>query len=376
MSIKGEYFCFILYPNFITMGIKTGFSVHQIHPNTIRQIFFLALLIFIGIIILNELYFMVGAFLGAVTLYVILMYPMKYLVIIWRWKSWVSALSLMILSLIIMVIPLVYMTTVAIDKIVPIIENPDIINQVFNKVHQYLETNFQIDILKTENVQKISNEVIPFAQKTLGGTFSALGNIFLMYLVLYFLLVETRQVEKWLRQNVPFKTANVKKIITDIRGLVYSNALGIPIVALIQGFVGLIGYWIFGVEEFLLMGILTAISSVIPIIGTLAIYLPLAIFQFAVISPWQGIGVALWGFIVIGSVDNIARFLVQKMLADVHPLITLLGVFMGINMFGFIGVIFGPLVLSIFFILARIYVDEFGKVDANRPDVIQPPDKI
>ena len=129
-------------------------------------------------------------------------------------------------------------------------------------------------------------------------------------------------------------------------------------------------------EEFLLMGILTAISSVIPIIGTLAIYLPLAIFQFAVVSPWQGIGVALWGFIVIGSVDNIARFLVQKMLADVHPLITLLGVIMGINMFGFIGVIFGPLVLSIFFILARIYVDEFGKVDANRPDVIQPPDKI
>ena len=79
---------------------------------------------------------------------------------------------------------------------------------------------------------------------------------------------------------------------------------------------------------------------------------------------------------MIGSVDNIARFLVQKMLADVHPLITLLGVIMGINMFGFIGVIFGPLVLSIFFILARIYVDEFGKVDANRPDVIQPPDKI
>jgi len=376
MSFIDAIFCFILYSNKISMGIKAGFSVHQIHPNTIRQIFFLALLIFIGFIILNELYFMMGAFLGAVTLYVILMYPMKYLVIIWRWKAWLAAISLMIFSLIIMVIPLVYMTTVAIDKIVPFIENPEIINDVFNKVHEYLDTNFQIDILKTENVQKISNQVIPFAQKTVGGTFSAIGNIFLMYLVLYFLLVQNRQVEKWLRQNVPFKTANVKKIITDIRGLVYSNALGIPIVAFIQGIVGLIGYWIFGVEEFLLMGILTAISSVIPIIGSLAIYLPLAIFQFAVVSPWQGIGVALWGFIVIGSVDNIARFLVQKMLADVHPLITLLGVFMGINMFGFIGVIFGPLVLSIFFILARIYVDEFGKVDANRPDVIQPPDKI
>ena len=357
------------------MGLKPGFSTSQIHPNTIRQFFFLSFLIFIGLIILMELYFMVGAFFGAVTLYVILMYPMKYLVIIWKWKPWIAALSLMVLSLVIMVIPLVYITTIAIDRIMPVIDNPAIINEVFNEVHQYLESNFQIDILKTENVEKISNQVIPFAQKTLGGTFSAIGNMFLMYLVLYFLLVQTRQVEKWLRQNVPFKTANVKKIITGIRNLVYSNALGIPIVAVIQGLVGFIGYWIFGVEEFILMGILTAISSVIPIVGTLAIYLPLSIYQFAVVSPWQGIGVAIWGFVVIGSVDNIARFLVQKKLADVHPLITLLGVIIGINMFGFIGVIFGPLVLSVFFILARIYVDEFGKVDANRPDKIQPAEK-
>lgn len=353
------------------MGIRLGSHKFQIHPNTIRQIFFLSILIFLGIIILKELYFMVGAFFGSVTLYVILMYPMKYMVVIWRWKAWIAALTLMVLSLVIMVIPLVYMTSVAIDRIMPVIENPAIINEVFSQVNQYLMTNFQIDILKTENVEKISSQVIPFAQRTLGGTFSALGNIFLMYLVLYFLLVETKSVEKWLRQNVPFKTANVKKIITEIRSLVYSNALGIPIVAVIQGVVGLIGYWIFGVEEFLLMGILTAISSVIPIIGTLAIYLPLAIYQFAVVSSWQGIGVALWGFIIIGSVDNIARFLVQKKLADVHPLITLLGVLIGINMFGFIGVIFGPLILSVFFILAKIYIDEFGKVDANRPDAIE-----
>lgn len=72
------------------------------------------------------------------------------------------------------------------------------------------------------------------AQKTLGGTFSSLGNIFLMYLVLYFMLVQTRQLERWLRKNLPFKTANVKKIIIDVRNLVFSNALGILIVAVIQ----------------------------------------------------------------------------------------------------------------------------------------------
>lgn len=356
------------------MSIKASLSKFQIHPNVIRQLFFLAFLIFLGFIIISELYFMVGSFLGAVTLYVILMYPMKYLIIIRQWPAWIAALVLMVLSLVIMVIPLVYMMTVAIEKIGPVIQDPTIINSAFDKIHAYLITNYQIDVLNADNVQKISGQVLPIAQKTLGGTFSALGNVFLMYLVLYFMLVQSRQVEKWLRKNVPFKTANVKKIITEIRNLVYSNALGIPIVAVIQGVVGTIGYWIFGVEEYLLMGILTAISSVIPIVGTLAVYLPLAIFQFVVSGTFGGVGVALWGFIVIGSVDNIARFLVQKKLADVHPLITLLGVFMGINLFGFIGVIFGPLMLAVFFILARIYVDEFGRVDANRPDTIKQPD--
>jgi predicted PurR-regulated permease PerM len=354
------------------MSLKPHFTRFQIHPNTIRQMLFLALLCFLGLVIIKELYFMVGAFFGAVTLYIMLVYPMKYLVIIRRWKPSVAAISLMILSLIIMVIPIIYMTSVAVDRVKPLIENPTLLNDVFLQVHQYLILHFQLDILKPENIQKVTNEVIPFAQKTVGSTFSALGNIFLMYLVLFFMLIQARQVEKWLRQNVPFKTANVKRIMHDFRNLVYSNALGIPIVAVVQGIIGVIGYYIFGVEEFILMGILTAISSVIPIVGTMVVYIPLALYQFAVVSNWQGLGVAIWGFVVIGSVDNIARFIVQKKLANIHPLITLLGVIMGLNLFGFLGIIYGPLLLSVFFILVKIYIDEFGTVDANQPDKIQP----
>jgi len=343
------------------MNDKIIATARQIHPNTIRQIFFLAILVALGYVIIGELYFMIGAFLGAITLYVILKDPMKYLVHDRKWKPWIACLILMFLSLVIMVLPLIWMTATAVDKIMPLIQDPTIMNDIVTKLHDYFVNNYGIDLLKAENVEKISSEVIPFAQKTLGGTFSALGNVFLMYLILYFLLVQTKEVERWLRTSIPLKTANVKKIISEVRNLVYSNALGIPIVAIIQGFTGMIGYWIFGVEEFVLMGIITAIASVIPIVGTLVIYLPLAIYQFAIVSPWQGIGVALWGFIVIGSVDNIARFMVQKKMADVHPLITLLGVFIGINLLGFLGVIFGPLMLSVFIVLVRIYIDEYGK---------------
>jgi len=363
-------FLFTLYKIFGAMGVKPGSHRFAIHPNIIRQVFFLASLIFLGLVIVSELYYLVGALFGAITLYVILMYRMKFLVIIFRWHPTLAALSLMLLSFIVMIIPLAYMGMIAVDKIAPIVANPEIINEAFMKIHTYLLESFNINLLNQDNIQKISDKVLPFTQKTLGGTLNFLGNIVLMYLILFFLLVNNRQVEKWLRQNLPFKTKNVKKIITDFRALVYSNALGIPLVALVQGLAGLIGYWIFGVDEFILMGILTAICSVIPIIGSLAIYLPLAIYQFVTVGTLQGAGVLLWGFLVIGSVDNIARFMIQRKLADVHPLITLLGVMAGISLFGFIGVIFGPLLISVFFILVSIYIDEFGKVDANKPDSV------
>ena len=96
----------------------------QIHPNTVRQVFFICLLVFLGYLIVSQLYFMLGAFLGAITLYVILMHPMKYLVVMKNWKPWVASLILMILSLIIMVIPIGYLTSVAIERIMPVINNP------------------------------------------------------------------------------------------------------------------------------------------------------------------------------------------------------------------------------------------------------------
>lgn len=339
---------------------------HQIHPNRIRQLLFLIALFFLGIIITKEMFFMLGAFLGAITLYVIMRNWMLKLVVDYKWKKWLAALTLIISSVIILVIPLAWITSVAINKITPIIQNPTQITAILEQIHQYLISKFNIDILNAENIKKINGQVVPYIQTILGGTLNGIGNVFFMYLMLYFMLVEIVSLESWLRNHLPFKQVNSNKFISEFRNLVYSNALGIPIVAFIQGLTGLIGYWIFGVQEFVLMGLLTAICSVIPMVGSMIVYVPLAIYMLSMGQTWQGVAVALWGFIAVGSVDNIARFMLQKRMSNVHPLITLFGVFIGINLFGFLGIIFGPLLLSMFLMLVRIYIDEFGKADADR----------
>lgn len=342
--------------------------LHQIHPNKIRQFLFLAVIILMGLLIVREMAFMLGAFLGAITLYVLLRNWMIYLVIQKKWKRWLAALILMLLSFIILVVPVGWMAKVGYEKLEPVLRNPKILYDAIERIHQYILVHWNVDILNTTNVQKASAQTLPFIQSTIGGTLSGIGNLFIMYLMLYFMLTGTLDMEQWLRRHMPFKNSNVQILISEFRGMVLSNALGIPIVAVIQGLVGLIGYWIFGVKEFILMGLLTAVCSVIPVVGSMLVYVPLMIYQLAIGNTGWGIGIGLWGFILIGSVDNIARFMLQKKMQNIHPLITLFGVFIGINLIGFLGIIFGPLLLAMFILLVRVYIDEFGKADAEEPN--------
>lgn len=340
--------------------------INQIHPNKIRQILFISVLIALGLVIALEMFFMLGAFLGAVTLYVLMRNAMIHLVVDYKWKTPLAALCLMVVSLILLVMPVAWLTSVVIDKLGPVMDDPQMINRSFEQINAYLVSHLNVNIFSAKNVAIVNEKLVGIAQSTLGGTVSILGNLAIMYFMLYFMLTRINDMELWLRRNMPLKHSNVSIVIKEIKQVIYSNAVGIPIVAVVQGLAGMLGYFIFGSAEFLLMGVLTGICSVIPVVGSLLIWLPLAIYEMSQGRTWPGIGIVIWGLVVIGSVDNIARFMLQKRMSDTHPLITIFGVIIGVNLFGFLGVIFGPLMLSIFILLIKVYIDEFGRAGVER----------
>ncbi|MBA3985270.1 MAG: AI-2E family transporter, partial [Flavobacteriales bacterium] len=88
---------------------------------------------------------------------------------------------------------------------------------------------------------------------------------------------------------------------------------------------------------------------------------PVVIIMYSTGQNWEGTIMLIYGLVVVGSTDNIFRVVIQKRLADIHPLITLIGVIIGIPIFGFMGLIFGPLLISMFLLVLRIYKKEFGK---------------
>ena len=169
---------------------------------------------------------------------------------------------------------------------------------------------------------------------------------------------------------IPLNDDNIKAISKESNDIVKSNAIGIPLVAIMQGIVALIGYYIFGVENPLFWFVITVVGSMIPFVGTALGILPVTLLLFSQGESWQAIGLLIYGAVVVGSTDNVFRIIVQNKLANLHPLITLIGVVIGVPLFGFIGLIFGPLLVSLFLLLVKIYKNEYGKKEAKKsPDL-------
>ena len=148
--------------------------------------------------------------------------------------------------------------------------------------------------------------------------------------------------------------------------MVRSNALGIPLVAMAQGIIALIGFLVFGVQAPFFWAVIVTIGSMIPFVGSLLGIVPVFILSLSGGNTFQAWGILLYGFIVVGATDNLFRLFVLKKLDNVHPLITLIGVIVGVPIFGFIGLIFGPLLISLFLIIVRMYKKEYANDNKER----------
>jgi predicted PurR-regulated permease PerM len=345
--------------------------INTIHPSKIYQFILIGVILLLAWILYKELNFLFPSLLGAIALYILLKDPMVWLTKQRYMKDWMASLLLILATLIIIVVPLWFIIKLLIIKVEPLLESPEFFTDIFKQINTYLNDEIGVTLLTRDTLMNMSGKLTGFAREILSGTLRTVVILLFMYIFLFFMMINSRRMEIFLRRNLPFSHANTSKVVNEVTRMVRSNAITIPSVAFLQGSVALIGYIIFGIQEPLLLGVLTAISSMVPVIGALLVYLPVVIYTLATGTLTAGIGLALWCFILVGSVDNVARFLLQKRLADVHPVITILGVIAGTKLFGLIGLIFGPLMITMFVVLVKIYFNEFG----NLAGPVRPVDK-
>jgi len=321
-----------------------------------------ALIIFViclGAVIFVELLPFLSGILGAITLYVLVRPQMFYLVEKKRFKKSIAATLIIIEVVLCILIPTFLAVWLLLGKINSIELAPSSIISTIQNYTDLFKEKTSYDLFSSENISSITTYATRVVQIILGQISSFLIQSLVLIFVLYFMLVSCRPMESYLIEILPFSTRNKKDVLKETKMMVRSNAIGVPLLAVIQGAIATIGYIIFGVPDPVLFGFLTCFATILPLIGTALIWFPLAAY-LAVMNHWpSAIGLAVYALVVISNIDNLVRFMLQKKMADTHPLITVFGVIIGLTLFGFWGVIFGPLLLSMFILLFNMFKKEY-----------------
>lgn len=337
--------------------------MNQIPAKVIRQVFVILLILFMGSLIFKEMLPYLTGVLGAVTIYVLFRNWMATLVKKKKWRPSLAALLIMVLSFVGILLPIGGVIWMLGNKIGKAVNNSEQVINAFKDQLSNVEHYLGFDIASKIDTGAITGWLSENLQNVVGGTFNAFIAIGLMYFLLYYMLTNRRELRESLIDYLPLKDDNLKEVGTEMQSVVRSNAIGIPLVAIAQGIIALIGFFIFGVQEPLFWFVIVTIGSMIPFVGTFIGILPVFIISLSSGDSFQAWGILIYGIVVVGTTDNIIRLYVLKKLDDVHPLITLIGVIVGVPIFGFIGLIFGPLLISLFISLVKVYKNEYGEED-------------
>ncbi len=329
--------------------------------NRLRQIILLLVIILLAILLLNQLFIFLPGFLGAITLYILLRDSFYYLTIKKRWKKTGTAVLFILGSLVVIALPLYFSIRLISSELSVILNNPTELIADAKIVGQKIFDVTGIQLMSEQNILTFQKQAAAIIPSLLNSSAAILSNFAVMFFLMYFLLVNGREVERFLDRFIPLKEENIDMLSQETKNMIRANAIGIPVLAIIQGIIATIGYWIFGVKDFGLWGFLTGVFSMVPIVGSAVIWAPLTAYLFAIDKTGHAVGLLIYAVVLISNIDYVIRLTLLRKFMDVHPLITVFGVIVGLGLFGFWGVIFGPLLISYFIILIRIYMNEFGK---------------
>ena len=265
-----------------------------------------------------------------------------------------------LLSLVIIALPLYFAFRLISVKVADILSNPVELLKGAKLVGLKIYDLTGVQLLTDDNLLTFQRKATTIIPTLLNSSASILSNFAIMFFLLYFLLKSGTLVEKYLGQFIPLKQENVNWLGKETKNIIKANAIGIPVLAIIQGLVATLGYWIFGVQDFGLWGFLTGVFSMVPIVGTAVIWLPLTAYLYSINQTGNALGLLIYAVVLVTNIDYVVRLTLLKKFINVHPLVTVFGVIIGIGLFGFWGVIFGPLLISYFIILVKIYMNEFG----------------
>ncbi|MGF2411764.1 AI-2E family transporter [Ferruginibacter sp.] len=343
--------------------------MQAVFNNRLRQVILLLIIAFLVIALSTQLYAFLPGFLGAITLFILTRKWYQHLTDKKKWKKGLTSLLFIAGSIIIIAIPVYFSIIMVSPKINSLLNNQHEVMQGLQIFSDKIETTTGMKLFTDANTKSVAVKISAAIPNVLNSTANVLTNLIMLFFLYYYLLANGKAIEKYLNQIIPLKAENVEKLAAETTLMIRANAIGIPIICIVQGIFATIGYLIFGIKDWGMWGFVTGVFAFFPLVGTMIIWVPLVIYLYSTGNNYMATWLTIYSIVVTGNVDYITRLGLLKKMGNVHPMITVLGVIVGLKLFGFMGLIFGPLLVSYFLILVKIYINEFT---AKSKDAAQP----
>ncbi|HBD24990.1 MAG: hypothetical protein A2566_00490 [Candidatus Zambryskibacteria bacterium RIFOXYD1_FULL_40_13] len=297
------------------------------------------------------------------TIFAIILTPLHNRITkLFRGRSSLSAIVIILLFTIVIIVPTFFLTTQILneskDLYIGLTNHTDL--NYAEKVTSLIETpiqkyypGFSFDLSQYVGVG--TDLIIGHLSSIVSSVFNIVTGIILIYISLYFFLRDGSKFKKILIGLSPLNNEYDEQIFDKMKQAVISTVKGVLLVAIIQGLLAGIGMKIFGVPNATLWGSVSAIASLVPGLGTAIVFIPAVAYMFVIGNTAFAIGLMLWGILIVGLVDNFLGPYLYSRGVKIHQLIMLFAVLGGLSFFGPIGFIFGPIIVALFFALIEIY---------------------
>jgi predicted PurR-regulated permease PerM len=333
----------------------------------------LALLIIVVLtaVIVYAIFPYLNYFFGAFILYIIFESLYHFFTKRIRLNKQIAAVLVIIISLFVVLIPLYFLLNIIINEIQQLLLNQASIIASIQSGGQSLNVYLlKLDIpvadLQTTIEQKlmdVGSQAFNYTSRFIFGSLQSLSEqaigLFIMYFLLYYLLTEENSdFVRRVYEAVPFNAENTVTLVEEFRRIVRTTLISTGAIALFQGSILTVTFLIFGIRGAFLWGALAAIFSFLPVLGAPLIWVPAAIIQLLLKDYTAGIAIIAVG-IFISVIDNFLRPVIQNRVGELHPLLSLLGIVIGVPLFGLIGIVIGPLLLSYFILTVEMFSKEY-----------------
>ena len=269
----------------------------------------------------------------------------------------VVALVMICLVFLILIVPMGYMVGSLISQTSGVYKSfdPETINEISIFLSEASGKDVDVNNYIIASFSEIKNYIINSIPQFIESVSGIVIGFFVMFFILFYLIKDGDTIKKSLSDLIPLNPEYKTRVIEEIDNVTRGVIDGQVLTAIIQGVLGGIGFFIFGIPNPIFWGFIMTILAIIPLLGTTIVWLPAGILEILSKDYFSGIGMLLYGGLTVMNIDNILRPKLISKRTNVHPAVILVGFLGGMKLIGLMGFIIGPVILAVLLTLLKFY---------------------